>query len=266
MLWPSPHRRYRDRLSAYIDGELAYGERQALEQHLASCPACRRHLDQLRATVQALRDLPQRDVPRSFALTPQQIERPADWRPAPRLPAGRRGLPLAMPLAAGALAFALAVVLLVDLGDLGAGGGGAMPTQQAPAEIQMEQAAPFDADRARAEPQQGQSQLAPTGGQTGAGGAAGGPGAPATGGQVIASPEPSGVQSNQAEGPPQPTAPGETTDRRQPSELPSPAAPPPLPAEGGGLDSLRAAEIALAAALGLLVAGSLALAFARRKR
>ncbi|KKK65391.1 hypothetical protein LCGC14_2974620, partial [marine sediment metagenome] len=34
----------------------------------------------------------------------------------------------------------------------------------------------------------------------------------------------------------------------------------------GGIDALTAAEIALAAALGVLVAGSLALAFAGRKR
>jgi hypothetical protein len=40
-----------DKLSDYIDDELAPGERAALEAHLVSCPACTDTLDELRAVV-----------------------------------------------------------------------------------------------------------------------------------------------------------------------------------------------------------------------
>ncbi len=40
-----------DRLSEYVDGELANGERHALEAHLATCAACRATLDDLRNVV-----------------------------------------------------------------------------------------------------------------------------------------------------------------------------------------------------------------------
>ena len=112
MLWLDTHRRFRDRLSAYIDGELGPGQAEALEAHLGSCPDCRRHLEELRATVAALRDLPQQEVPRPFALTPQQLPRPAAKAPVALVLALTTGLRLA----GVALAFALAVVLVVDLG------------------------------------------------------------------------------------------------------------------------------------------------------
>ncbi len=40
-----------DRLSEYVDGELAAGERTALEAHLATCAACRATLEELRKVV-----------------------------------------------------------------------------------------------------------------------------------------------------------------------------------------------------------------------
>jgi len=43
--------RWMDRLSEYLDGDLAPGERAALEAHLADCPACRATLDDLRRVV-----------------------------------------------------------------------------------------------------------------------------------------------------------------------------------------------------------------------
>lgn len=43
--------RWTDRLSDYLDDELAPGERAALEQHLASCDRCRDTLDGLREVV-----------------------------------------------------------------------------------------------------------------------------------------------------------------------------------------------------------------------
>jgi hypothetical protein len=50
-----------DRLSEYLDGELAAGERTALEAHLTTCAACRATLDELRKVVaraKALEDRP----------------------------------------------------------------------------------------------------------------------------------------------------------------------------------------------------------------
>src|SRR5207247_9536933 len=46
-----------DRLSEYLDGELAAPERRALEAHLASCDGCRTTLDELRRVVTNARAL-----------------------------------------------------------------------------------------------------------------------------------------------------------------------------------------------------------------
>lgn len=50
------------RLSAYLDGELAPGERQAVERHLGRCPRCAARLENLGRLRGALRSLP-RSVP-----------------------------------------------------------------------------------------------------------------------------------------------------------------------------------------------------------
>ena len=114
MFWFNRHRRLRDQLSAYTDGQLTAAETEALERHLAACVDCRQALEDIRATVLALRDLPSVEVPRSFALRPEQVARPARPRPALAVPVLATG----MRLAGAALVFALATVLVVDLGDL----------------------------------------------------------------------------------------------------------------------------------------------------
>lgn len=58
----------RERLSAYLDGELAPGDAAALERHLAECAECRDELAGLRNVRALLRALPQPELPRSFAL------------------------------------------------------------------------------------------------------------------------------------------------------------------------------------------------------
>lgn len=114
MLWLNKHARFRGKLSPYIDGRLTPGETGELEAHLAGCDACRRELDELRATASVLRELPQAEPRRSFALTPGMLERRATPRPsAPPLAAGMR-------LASAAVAVALTVVAI---GDLSMGGG-----------------------------------------------------------------------------------------------------------------------------------------------
>ena len=231
MPWPNRHRRFRDQLSAYLDGELVASRREKLEQHLASCAPCRRELADLRAAVRALSELPEADVPRSFALGPDQLQQAA--RPAaPRLP-------LAAPLMAGALAFALAAVLVVDLGDFGSG-----------APVSMSQTAEdrsdtFDADREPAE--------APEGGiVTGAASSQQTPEALAP----APSPPPESIEE------------GGDVIRRETA----PPQPEPEPAAAGraggdgGLDPLRAAEIGLAAALAAVVVGGVGYVVLMRRR
>ncbi len=54
---------FEEALSAYIDGELSSQERDALEQHLATCDSCRAMLGELAALRDALRSLPEEELP-----------------------------------------------------------------------------------------------------------------------------------------------------------------------------------------------------------
>ncbi len=65
-------------LSSYLDGQVTPAERAALEARLQHEPELRRALDELRATVTALRELPPVRPPRSFTLDPAQ-HRPRGW-------------------------------------------------------------------------------------------------------------------------------------------------------------------------------------------
>ncbi len=96
------HRAFREDLSAYLDGQLSEREKRRLEEHLSDCAACRRELDELRAVVEAVRSLAAAPVPRSFAIEPAAVPRPA----AARRPS----------LALGALSAAALVVFAVLLG------------------------------------------------------------------------------------------------------------------------------------------------------
>ncbi|HEX77374.1 MAG TPA: hypothetical protein G4O03_03055 [Dehalococcoidia bacterium] len=68
----------RERLSAYLDGQLPSPEQQELAEHLERCEACRAELETLRATVEWLHRLSTVVPPRSFTLR--------EIRPAPRQP------------------------------------------------------------------------------------------------------------------------------------------------------------------------------------
>jgi hypothetical protein len=261
MFWFNRHSRLRDQLSAYIDGELDASAAKRLERHMAECGRCSQELEQLRATVAALQGLPAVQLPRSFTLSPER----AALRPP---------LPIASPLAFGAriaaagVAAALAIVLVVDLGDFGGDG----VTQEATA------------------PQMMPSETNEDGAATAAGEEA-----------EIAANDTSSMfdaETDQVEEPPPADGGLEETPVATPSPMPTvppdaiivprgeegdlvprggltpepeagiieaaPAAP--AAPSGGGIDALTAVEIGLAFALGLLVAGSLALAFAGRRR
>ena len=74
------HEYYEERLSAYLDGELAPGERETVERHLTTCQACQWDLDTLQTTVQWMGELPTVPLPRVFTIpAPAQPER-TPWR------------------------------------------------------------------------------------------------------------------------------------------------------------------------------------------
>jgi hypothetical protein len=72
-----------ERLSAYLDHELAQAEQAKLEERLQEEPRLRRALAELRGTVRALNLLPDVEPPRNFTLTPEMVgqRRPGDRYP-----------------------------------------------------------------------------------------------------------------------------------------------------------------------------------------
>jgi Putative zinc-finger len=73
-----------DRLSAYLDGELAPEELARVESHVGDCPACARRLEELAAVDDAARRLPV-VVPRGyFESLPARVRRHLEQRASPR--------------------------------------------------------------------------------------------------------------------------------------------------------------------------------------
>ena len=114
MLLFDRHRRFRERLSGYIDGQVNGREKAALETHLASCKRCRTELAQLHSVRTILRSLPPVQAPRSFRLTPQQVAPVARPRPIAASPA----LNNAVRLAGAVAAVALTIVVFADRSDV----------------------------------------------------------------------------------------------------------------------------------------------------
>ncbi|TKJ30204.1 MAG: hypothetical protein CEE40_06050 [Chloroflexi bacterium B3_Chlor] len=104
----SEHELVEESLSAYIDGELSFGEKAQVEKHLEECQACSENLATLRQTVVLLGELPTVPAPISFAL------RPAPVRPKARVPAPAWGYGLLK----GATALAALLLVLLIGGDL----------------------------------------------------------------------------------------------------------------------------------------------------
>jgi anti-sigma factor RsiW len=87
-----------DRLSAHLDAELEAGEARALEDHLATCAACRQRLSVLARTRDAVQVLPRESVSTGFearlhrrlaAETVSSLMVAGDRRPLPRRPRSR---------------------------------------------------------------------------------------------------------------------------------------------------------------------------------
>lgn len=276
MLWRNPHRRFQGRLSAYLDGELPPEDALALESHLESCEVCAEELADMRLLSSVLAELQEVDVPRSFALTQDQVARPT------AAPQSIRSINNGLRLTGGALAAALAVVLVLDIGgvvgDTENGGQGASTEIQSGAAYDM-------ASR------EGQNPLGPLPLESpGEGGDGEQPGETAgmggVGGGAAGSPVPS----------PQPTAtPPESSTREEAALTPAPEPPDStqtpadaaaeLGSDGGeaeatgplanadtnvdsddGLSALTVAEIVLAALLGASIIGMGAATYAGRRR
>jgi hypothetical protein len=75
--------RERERISAYLDGELTGADRAALEAHLPDCDECQRELAALRQTRALLRALPAPALPRAFTLPETPAATPLRRRHAP---------------------------------------------------------------------------------------------------------------------------------------------------------------------------------------
>jgi hypothetical protein len=112
-----------EELSSYLDRRLPPSESTRLEEHLASCEACRRRLEGLQAVVEELRALPSVPAPRSFALRPDQVEAPGRQTPVRPTTWARRTVRFAPAGVATAALLVFLVLLGVDVGTLGGGGG-----------------------------------------------------------------------------------------------------------------------------------------------
>ena len=73
------HRWAQENLSAYVDSELAESDVQRIEAHLSGCGACSDDLQTLRHTVELLRQLPERPIPRSFTIPERQRQPTGFW-------------------------------------------------------------------------------------------------------------------------------------------------------------------------------------------
>lgn len=56
-------RKYADRISEFLNGELDEASREEIEQHLCDCPECRECIESLRKTVDVLKHTPREPVP-----------------------------------------------------------------------------------------------------------------------------------------------------------------------------------------------------------
>lgn len=105
-----------ERLSAYLDGQLAPAEVARLEARLQRDSQLEQALEQLRGTLQALRSLPQADPPRDFRLTEQMLGAPGLLGQLRRLAGSLRAPKLypVLQLSTALAALALVVVLGAD--------------------------------------------------------------------------------------------------------------------------------------------------------
>lgn len=139
---PNLNERDFELLSAYLDGELIDSERLALEIRLDAEPELRRELNELRQTVQMIRQMPTIKAPRDFTLAHPDASSADRASMTPRRP-----LPLVLRPAFSTFS-AAAAVLLVVLGGywLSLSGRLSLPT---PSRLEVAQAPTQEPDATR---------------------------------------------------------------------------------------------------------------------
>jgi anti-sigma factor RsiW len=65
-------------VTAYLEGQLSPHDRAAFEEHLRLCPGCDTYLDQFRATISMLGQLPEKSI--SAGARTRLLGAFADWR------------------------------------------------------------------------------------------------------------------------------------------------------------------------------------------
>lgn len=65
-------------VTEYLDGTMLVSERIRFERHLAVCPPCRGHLEQMRATIRASGALTEESLSRAARV--DLLDAFADWR------------------------------------------------------------------------------------------------------------------------------------------------------------------------------------------
>lgn len=105
-----------DKLSAHLDGDLPPSDTRALDAHLATCPACRRELDSLRALVASAAALPN-DVAPARDLWPEISAQLASSVSMSLAPVPSRSRASVIFASFAPLAVAACVALLLTLGE-----------------------------------------------------------------------------------------------------------------------------------------------------
>jgi anti-sigma factor RsiW len=88
----------------FVLGETPPPQRRAMEEHLGTCPACRREVEALGLTLVAIRRLPQQPIPRRLAFVSDPVFELPWWKRMWRMPAPAWGF-------ASALVVAVAILL-----------------------------------------------------------------------------------------------------------------------------------------------------------
>jgi anti-sigma factor RsiW len=68
-------------VTAYVEGTLSEDDRRAFDEHLALCPGCDRYLEQFRATIDLLGELPEEEL--SAPGRERLLAAFAEWRRTP---------------------------------------------------------------------------------------------------------------------------------------------------------------------------------------
>lgn len=158
----------RERLSAYLDGELTAEGAHALEAHLPTCPDCQATLASLRSVHTLLAAMPQIRAPRSFRLP---VAAPAaTLRPAAAPRSRQAWYPLTQWV--GGLAASVGLVMVIGSSLLGSMPRGAMApalgtSQNTTASGAQATRAPYASDSAPTQASKDQSAFAATPSPTG---------------------------------------------------------------------------------------------------